>query len=145
MIHVKGYLETKKVQGVHILIGGFMEPNFIPFFNIFDPSSNASRYWGNGDEVMQGTTYDNAVVTLDPKATGIVRCKMSFRGCIASAFANERQQSGRTNVQKLARSFETIYRVEPTLDSRDFLEDLYKMMHELRKRNPADINDYMSM
>jgi hypothetical protein len=81
MIHVKAYLETKKVQGVHILIGGFMEPIFSPFFNIFDPSPNTFRYWGNGDEVMEGTTYDNAAeftaaVALDPKATGHVRCKM---------------------------------------------------------------------
>lgn len=81
MIHVKGYLETKKVQAVHILIGGFMEPIFSPFFNIFDPSTNTLQYWGNGDEVIEGTTYDNAAeftaaVILDPKATGIVRCKI---------------------------------------------------------------------
>lgn len=53
VIHVKAYLETKKVQGVHILIGGFMEPIFSPFFHIFDPSTNIFRYWGNGDEVME--------------------------------------------------------------------------------------------
>lgn len=81
MIHVKAYLETKKVQGVHILIGGSMEPIFSPFFNIFDPSTDNFRYWGNGDELMEGTTDDNAAeftaaVALDPKATGIVRCKV---------------------------------------------------------------------
>lgn len=37
MIHVKSYVETKKVKGVHILIGAFMEPIFSPFFNIYDP------------------------------------------------------------------------------------------------------------
>jgi hypothetical protein len=84
MIHVKAYLETKKVQGVHILIGGSMEPIFSPFFNIFDPSTDNFRYWGNGDELMEGTTDDNAAeftaaVALDPKATGIVRFKLPFQ------------------------------------------------------------------
>lgn len=92
-IHVKGYLDRKKVEGMHILIGGFMEPNFSPFSNIFDSSSNAFRHWGNGDEVMEGITYNNAAITLNPKATGIVQCNMPSRGCIASVFANERQQS----------------------------------------------------
>lgn len=80
MIHVKAYVETKKVQGVHILIGGFMEPIFSPFFNIYDPQTQTLRFWGSGDEVMEGTTYDNAAeftaaVAVDPKATGIVKCK----------------------------------------------------------------------
>lgn len=35
MIHVKAYLETKEVQGVHILIGGFMDPIFNPIFQHF--------------------------------------------------------------------------------------------------------------
>lgn len=79
MIHVKAYLEAKKVQGVHILIGGFMEPIFSPFFNIYDPQSQTFRFWGSGDEVMEGTTYDNAAeftaaVTMDPTANGIVKC-----------------------------------------------------------------------
>lgn len=82
MIHVKAYVETKKVQGVHILIGGFMEPIFSPFFNIYDPQSQTLRFWGSGDEVMEGTTYDNAAeftaaVAVDPKATGIVKCKFT--------------------------------------------------------------------
>lgn len=80
MIHVKAYLDTKKVQGVHIHVGGFMEPIFSSFFNIFDPSTNTFRYWGDGSEIMEGTTYENAAeftaaVVVDPKATGIIRCK----------------------------------------------------------------------
>lgn len=81
--HVKAYLDTKKkknVKGVHILIGGFMEPFFSPFFNIWDPVTTTFRYWGEGDEVWEGTTYDNpaeytAAVALDANATGIQRCK----------------------------------------------------------------------
>lgn len=80
MIHIKAYLDSKKVRGVHILIGGFMEPVFGPLFDIFDAQSNTFRYWGDGDEVMEGTTYDNAaeftaVVAVDANATGVLRCK----------------------------------------------------------------------
>ncbi|GLI79022.1 hypothetical protein PoHVEF18_007344 [Penicillium ochrochloron] len=112
MIHVKAYLAIKKVQGVHILIGGFMEPVFSPFFNIFDPSTSKFRYWGNGDEVMEGTTYDNAdeftaAVALDPEATEIVRCQ--------------------------------------AYESPGSLDDLYKTMHELRQKNPADVLSDISM
>lgn len=80
MIHVREYLATKqKVKGVHILVGGFMEPVLSPFFNTLDPQTNTFRYWGEGDEVMEGTTYDNAAeftvaVARDTTATGIVRC-----------------------------------------------------------------------
>ncbi|KAJ5453561.1 uncharacterized protein N7458_004517 [Penicillium daleae] len=133
MIHVKGYLETKKVQAVHILIGGFMEPIFSPFFNIFDPSTNTFRYWGNGDEVMEGSSYDNAAeftaaVILDPKATGIVR----FLG-------------GRTTIREIAQSFEKVFGVKPTLESRGSLDDLYRTMHELRQKNPGDVFSFLSM
>lgn len=77
MIHVRAYAETKKVEGVHILIGGFMEPIFSPFFNIYDPQSQTLHFWGSGDEVMEGTTYDNAAeftaaVAVDQKANGIL-------------------------------------------------------------------------
>lgn len=86
MIHVRAYLATKqKVKGVHILIGGFMEPVLSPFFNILDPKTNTFRFWGEGDEIMEGTTYDNAAefttaVARDPEATGVIRC-MCLSGC----------------------------------------------------------------
>jgi hypothetical protein len=59
MIHVKAYLETKKTtKGVHILIGGFMDPVLSPFFNIWDPENQTLRYWGEGDEPFEGTSID---------------------------------------------------------------------------------------
>lgn len=83
MIHVKNYLDTKKVAGVHILIGGFMEPIFSPFFNIVDVQTNTFRYWGDGNEIMEGTTYDDAAkytakVVLDSEAKGVLKCKSSI-------------------------------------------------------------------
>lgn len=82
MKHVKAYLEAKKVKGVHILIGGFMEPVFSPHFNFFDAKTTTIRFWGEGDEVVEGTTYDNAAeftaaVALDPNAIGIQKCMFS--------------------------------------------------------------------
>lgn len=85
MKHVKAYLETKhNVKGVHILVGGFMDPVFSPFFNILDPKTATFRYWGEGDEVWEGTSYDNAAeytaaIARDPTAVGIQKCKRSVR------------------------------------------------------------------
>jgi hypothetical protein len=84
MIHVKRYLDSKKgvVDGVHILVGGFMEPVFSSFFGIVDVQADVLRYWGDGDEVMEGTTYDDAArftaqVVLDRTARGVLKGKLS--------------------------------------------------------------------
>lgn len=80
MIHMKAYIETKKVvKGVHILIGGFMEPVMSPFFQIWDPQSRSLRYWGEGVEPMEVTSYANAAeftatVAVDAEAVGIQKC-----------------------------------------------------------------------
>ncbi|KAJ0418700.1 NAD(P)-binding protein [Aspergillus carlsbadensis] len=134
MIHVKAYLDAKEsVSGVHILIGGFMEPIFSPFFNIVDVESNTFRYWGDGSETMEGTTYDDAAkytakVVLDSKATGVLK----FLG-------------GRATIHEIAKSYEAVYGVSVKLEQRGSLDDLYKAMHELRAQNPQDIYSYMSL
>ncbi|GAB1206009.1 hypothetical protein APSETT445_004690 [Aspergillus pseudonomiae] len=134
MIHVHAYLATKqKVKGVHILIGGFMEPVLSPFFNILDPKTNTFRFWGEGDEIMEGTTYDNAAefttaVARDPEATGVIR----FLG-------------GRATIREIAQSYEKVYGVKASLERLGSLDDLYKFMHEKQARNPADIYGYMSL
>lgn len=81
MQHVKAHLEAQKnVKGVHILIGAFMEVIFGPFFQAFDPASKTFKYWGDGTEAWEGTTYENAAeytaaIVTDPSATGIQKCK----------------------------------------------------------------------
>ncbi|KAH1348243.1 hypothetical protein KXV22_002828 [Aspergillus fumigatus] len=128
------YLATKqKVKGVHILVGGFMEPVLSPFFNILDPQTNTFRYWGEGDEVMEGTTYDDAAeftvaVARDTTATGIVR----FLG-------------GRARICEIAQSYEKAYGVKADLQRLGSLDDPYKLMHEKREQNPSDIYSYMSL
>ncbi|PYH85822.1 NmrA-like family protein [Aspergillus uvarum CBS 121591] len=134
MIHVKAYLDTKqKVKGVHILIGGFIEPVLSPFFNILDPQTNTFRYWGEGDEYMEGTTYDNAAeftvaVIRDAEATGVVR----FLG-------------GRATIREIAQSYEKVYGAKANLERLGSLDELYKTMHQKRAENPADIYGYMSL
>ncbi len=81
MIHVKAYLDQKPaVKGVHILVGGFMDPQFSPFFGLWDPATQTLRHWGTGEEIWEGTSYANAAdftaaVCLDKEASGVVRCK----------------------------------------------------------------------
>lgn len=83
MKHVKAYLDTKKsVKGVHILIGGFMDPIFSPFFQLFDPTTATFKYWGEGTEPWEGTSYENAAeftaaVATDSSAIGIQKCELT--------------------------------------------------------------------
>ncbi|KAL1866404.1 hypothetical protein Plec18167_009072 [Paecilomyces lecythidis] len=134
MIHVKSYLETKKnVSGVHVLIGAFMEVIFSPYFGLFDPKTNTFRYWGEGDEPMEGTTYDDAAkftaeVIVDRNATGVLR----FLGV-------------RANIRELARTFEKVYGKSVTLERYGSRDELYKHMHDLRSKNPQDIFSYMPL
>ncbi len=78
---IKAYLDRKQnVKGVHILVGGFTDVLFAPFFKIWDRDNKTFRYWGNGDEVWECTTYLNsaqytAAVCLDRDAIGVWRCK----------------------------------------------------------------------
>lgn len=84
MKRVKDYLDTKKgkVKGVHILTGAFMEYAIGPYFNMLDLGTETPtfRYWGEGDEVMEGSPYEDAAtftakVMLDPDVTGVLQCK----------------------------------------------------------------------
>ncbi|KAL0939661.1 NmrA-like family protein [Colletotrichum truncatum] len=134
MKHVKAYLDTQKsVKGVHILIGGFMDPIFSPFFQVFDPATNTFRYWGEGTEPWEGTSYENAAeytaaVATDPSAIGIQK----FLG-------------DRKTIKEIAASFKEVYGIEPKLERLGSLDELKTRMHSLRQENPADIFKYMSL
>ncbi|EXF86352.1 hypothetical protein CFIO01_00049 [Colletotrichum fioriniae PJ7] len=116
MKHVKAYLDSKKsVKGVHILIGGFMDPIFSPFFQVFDPASVTFKYWGEGTEPWEGTSHENAAeftaaVAVDPSAVGIQK----FLG-------------DRKTIKEIA-AFSRTY-----------------LMHRLRAEYPNDISKYMSL
>ncbi|OGE56564.1 hypothetical protein PENARI_c003G06624 [Penicillium arizonense] len=68
--------------------------------------TNTFRFWSRGDEVMEGTTYDNAAeftaaLSVDAGASGI----MQFLG-------------RRAIIREIAQSFETVYGVKLSLESR---------------------------
>ncbi|OMP84326.1 hypothetical protein BK809_0000333 [Diplodia seriata] len=134
MKHVKAYLETKKVvKGVHILVGAFMDTVFSPFFNLLDAQTATFQYWGEGTEILESTSYNNAAeytaaVARDPAAVGIQK----FIG-------------GRSSVQGIAESYEKVYKAKPTLKRLGSLEDLYKRMHALREQDPANVFQYMPL
>ena len=81
---VHAVLDTKKnIKGVHILIGGFTDVVFAPFFRIWNTENLTLSYWGTGNEVWECTTYLNsaqytAAVTLDPNAVETFRCEFYF-------------------------------------------------------------------
>lgn len=82
------YLTTKKsIKGVHVLIGGFTDVIFAPFFRIWDQENLTFNYWGTGDEVWECTSYLNsaqytAAVCLDSRAVGVLRCKIKPPCCL---------------------------------------------------------------
>jgi len=75
------YLKGKQhVQGVHILVGAFIETFWSGYFQVWQPEEKALVYWGSGEEVWEFTTYPDsarytAAVALDPSAVGLQRCK----------------------------------------------------------------------
>ncbi|KAI9150497.1 hypothetical protein HJFPF1_10265 [Paramyrothecium foliicola] len=134
MIHVKAYIETKHtVKGVHILIGGFMDPILSPFFQVWDPATKSLRYWGEGTEPWEGTSYVNAAeftaaVITDPSAVGIKK----FLG-------------DRKSIKQIVEVFEKVYGFAPKLERLGSLDDLKTLMHARQAENPADVYSYMSL
>ncbi|KAJ3955615.1 hypothetical protein N0V92_007857 [Colletotrichum tropicale] len=134
MKHVKAYLETKKsVKGVHILIGGFMDAIMSPFFSVIDPVTHTFKYWGEGTEPWEGTSYENAAeytaaVATDPSAVGVQR----FLG-------------DRKTIKEIAASFERVYGIKPQMERLGSIDDLKSTMHRAQAENPSDIFKYMSL
>ncbi|EWZ81102.1 hypothetical protein NW765_015579 [Fusarium oxysporum] len=134
MIHVKAYLQTKKTtKGVHILIGGFMDPILSPFFSVWDPQTQTLRYWGEGDEPFEGTSYENAAeftaaIVADKSAIGI-----------------KKYLGDRKSIKEIAATFGKVYGVKPNLERLGSLEDLKAKMHALREKNAADVYSYMPL
>ncbi|KAF3011740.1 hypothetical protein E8E14_010676 [Neopestalotiopsis sp. 37M] len=138
--HVKAYLEEedqagrkKTVQGVHVLIGAFMETFWSSYFEVFDAKECKLSFYGSGDEIWESTTYDTAAeytaaVALDRDATGLLH----FLG-------------DRKSIRQLADEFEQVYGKRPVLDRRGTLEDLYTTMQALADKDRANVYAYMAL
>lgn len=75
-IKIERYLRegNKKVKGVHVLIGAFME--MVPRFK----QDGQMRVFGSGDEKLNFSTYATtaewtAQVALDEEAVGVLKCE----------------------------------------------------------------------
>ncbi|KAJ5726769.1 NmrA-like family protein [Penicillium malachiteum] len=125
MKHIQAYLKTKKVQGVHVLIGIFMETFFSSLLGVWNADQASFSYWGSGEEMWESTTYDNAAqfvaaVTQDPTAVGVQR----FLG-------------DRKNIRQIAAAFEEEYKVKPWLNYLGSLEELKTHMEKVKNLDPS--------
>ncbi|OQE44738.1 hypothetical protein PENCOP_c002G03055 [Penicillium coprophilum] len=134
MKHVMAYLEEKKdVQGVHILIGIFMETFWSGYFGVWKPEECKLSLYGNGDELWESTTYDTAAqyvaaVARDPNAVGVLQ----FLG-------------DRRTTRQIADDFAEAYGKKLELDLLGSLDDLYSTMHATYKQDPSNIFAYLAM
>ncbi|KAI5922442.1 hypothetical protein F4810DRAFT_711556 [Camillea tinctor] len=132
MKHVKAYLETKNtVKGVHILIGCFMDTVFSPFLGLVDVQNNTFKYWGDGTELWESTSYNNAAeftakVAIDSSAVGI-----------------KKYLGDSKTVKEIAAYYEKVYDIKPTLQHLGSLDELKTRMHALRAEKPAEVLSYM--
>ncbi|KAJ5674765.1 nmrA-like family protein [Penicillium maclennaniae] len=134
MKHVKAYLETKdNVQGVHVLIGAFMETFWSEYFGIWNPTECKLTFYGNGDELWESTTYETAAqyvaaVAMDRSAVGM----QHFLG-------------DRKTLREIADDFAEVYGKKPELERLGSLHDLYNKMQATFQKDPSNIYAYLAM
>ncbi|KAJ9640976.1 hypothetical protein H2199_005644 [Coniosporium tulheliwenetii] len=112
MIEVKEYLDGKRVKGVHVLIGVFMDTFFTPYMQIWDEKRRKFV----------------AAVAVDAEATGVKK----FLG-------------DRKTIRQIADAVNSMCGFRPQLERLGSLDDLYKLMHELREKYPQDPLKYVAM
>ncbi|KAJ5876568.1 hypothetical protein N7455_000033 [Penicillium solitum] len=134
MKHMKAYLDGKKnVQGVHVLIGAFMETFWSGYFGIFDPKEIKFSFYGDGDEIWESTTYETAAeyvaaVALDQNAVGL----QHFLG-------------DRKSIKEIAKEFSQVYGLEPKLESLGSKQNLFNTMQAVFNKDPSNIFAYLAM
>ncbi len=153
MIHIKAYLDEKPtVKGVHILVGGFMDPQFSPLFGLWHPDTETLRFWGSGDEIWEGSTYENAAdftaaVCLDKDASGLIKCEFSRLDPGVEMHPADTCPTpvvgDRKTIKEIAASFSKVYGVTPKLESYGTLQELHDKMHAIRAAAPENIFGYM--
>ncbi|PCD38704.1 hypothetical protein AU210_007169 [Fusarium oxysporum f. sp. radicis-cucumerinum] len=133
MKHVKDYLDTKTVRGVHVLIGVFMETFWSHFLGVWNADTATLSYWGTGDESWEATTYANAsefvaAVALDEDAVGIQK----FLG-------------DRKSIRQIAETMESVYGKKPELKNLGSLDDLRKTMLQIKEKDPQNFFSYIPL
>jgi hypothetical protein len=91
---VHEYLQDKQhVQGVQILVGGFIETFWSGYFQVWNPEEKSLVYWGSGEEVWEVTTYADAArytaaVASDGAIVGFQQCESELATSIALVLRN---------------------------------------------------------
>lgn len=146
---VKAYLDLKGIKGVHILIGGFTDVIFAPFFRVWDAQSFTFRYWGTGDERWECSTYLDsakytAAVCLDLNASGVLRCK--FNGHLPRIYDELTHLPVAGDVistRGIEQTFEQVYGKKPGLECLGSLDELREKMIEERRKHGDDFYKYV--
>ncbi|KAK6812566.1 hypothetical protein RU639_011732 [Aspergillus parasiticus] len=131
---VKAHLDSKTtVQGVHVLIGAFMETFWSGYFGVFNASQTTLSYWGEGDEIWEATTYGTAAefvatVATDENAVGL----QHFLG-------------DRKNIHQIADGFADVYGKRPRLVRFGSKDDLYQKMHSIYDNDPSNVYAYLAL
>ncbi|KAJ3532623.1 hypothetical protein NM208_g8361 [Fusarium decemcellulare] len=124
---VKSYLETKpNVEGVHVLIGVFMETFWSDYIRLWNPEECCFDFYGTGDETWEATSYGTAAayvaaVALDRDASGVLH------------FVGERK-----SLRQVAADFEQVYCKKLILARQGSLDELYSTMHAKFKEDPSN-------
>ncbi|KAF2174416.1 NAD(P)-binding protein [Zopfia rhizophila CBS 207.26] len=133
MIEVKEYLQQRRVNAVHILIGAFMDTFFSPYFQIWDGKEKKLRFWGEGNEVWESTSYKSAAeyvaaVAVEREAVGIKK----FLG-------------DRKTIQQIAEVFNSVYGFRPQIERLGSLDEQFELMNKLRREFPEEPMKYTAL
>ncbi|KAF1998823.1 nmrA-like family protein [Amniculicola lignicola CBS 123094] len=134
MKKIETYLQEKKnVQGVHVLIGIFMDTFWSQFFQVWNDKEVKLSYWGTGDEKWESTSYDNAAqfvaqIALDKSAVG-------FHNFIGD----------KKTTKEIAAIFESVYGKKPQLQSLGTLDELKSKMYQMAKEDPSAFMNYIPL
>ncbi|KAH7403594.1 NmrA family protein-like protein [Cadophora sp. MPI-SDFR-AT-0126] len=124
------YLKSKKVQGVHILVGVLMETFWSPYFQLYDAQSRTLSHWGTREDIWELTTFQTAAdytaaIALDPYAAGVFRFLADRKSPI-----------------EIKNVFDEIYGQPLNLSSLGSLHALDESVHAAARAHPDDLTTW---
>ncbi len=149
---IRTYLEQKsdQIQAVHVLNGAFMEVCFAPFYGLLFTDGPTIQYWGNGDEKLEMTTYDDsakfaAEVALDKEAVDYQSGKYSLYTSLVNILIVAIVLGDRKSAKEIASAIENAYDVRVELKRLGSLEDLHAEMRAKMTEDPQNIFSWMGL
>ncbi|KAM0329340.1 hypothetical protein ACHAQA_004645 [Verticillium albo-atrum] len=133
MKDVHQYLQGKKVKGVHVLNGVFLDTFWCSWFGAWNPEETSLSFWGTGDEVWEVTSYENAaefvaLLALDETAIG-------FQKFLGDSLT----------FNQIADTFEQVHHKKPLLKRLGSLEDLKTRMEAEQKQDPQAVMSWLPL